>query len=76
VQYSILDQRPGAKMAAAANERGIKILAYGTLLGGFFSEKWLGQAEPKGFETVSQQKVGVMVGGVCVYVMLLGGKRG
>ena len=27
VQYSILDQRPNAKMAAAANERGIKILA-------------------------------------------------
>lgn len=57
VQYSILDQRPGAKMAAAAEQRGIKILAYGTLLGGFFSDKWLGQPEPRGFETVSQQKV-------------------
>lgn len=57
MQYSILDQRPGARMAAAANDRGIKILAYGTLLGGFFSDKWLGQAEPRGFETVSQQKV-------------------
>lgn len=52
-------------MAPAADERGIKILAYGTLLGGFFSDKWLGQAEPKGFETVSQQKVkkGVLMGG-------------
>lgn len=57
VQYSILDQRPDVKMAPAAAERGIQILAYGTLLGGFFSEKWLGQAEPRGFETVSQQKV-------------------
>lgn len=66
VQYSILDQRPNTKMAKAAEERGIKILAYGTLLGGFFSEKWLGQAEPRGFETVSQQKVRFNVYGVCL----------
>ena len=52
VQYSLLDQRPNAKMAAAAAERNIQILAYGTLLGGFFSEKWLGAPDPKGFETV------------------------
>ena len=61
VQYSLLDQRPAAKMAAAADARGIKILAYGTLLGGFFSERWLGQPEPKAFETVSQQKASLSV---------------
>jgi hypothetical protein len=60
VQYSILDQRPKARMEALAKERNIAILAYGTLLGGFFSERWLGQKEPRNFETVSQQKVGEM----------------
>lgn len=57
VQYSVLDQRPGARMGAAAKERNISLLAYGTLLGGFFSEQWLGKPDPKGFDTVSQQKV-------------------
>ena len=58
VQYSVLDQRPGARMGAAAKERGISLFAYGTLLGGLLSEKWIGQPDPKQFETVSQQKVG------------------
>lgn len=57
VQYSLLDQRPKVKMEKAALDRDIKILAYGTLLGGFLSERWMKQNEPKVFETVSQQKV-------------------
>jgi aryl-alcohol dehydrogenase-like predicted oxidoreductase len=57
VQYSLLDQRPKVKMEKAALDRDIKILAYGTLLGGFLSERWIKQNEPKVFETVSQQKV-------------------
>ena len=39
VQYSILDQRPDKLMAPFFKNQGIKILSYGTLLGGFFSEK-------------------------------------
>lgn len=46
VQYSILDQRPNKKMAPFFAKHGIKILSYGTLLGGFFSEKYLGVDEP------------------------------
>jgi aryl-alcohol dehydrogenase-like predicted oxidoreductase len=56
VQYSLLDQRPSVLMAPAMLERNMQILAYGTLLGGFFSENWKGKDDPKGFETVSQQK--------------------
>ena len=46
VQYSILDQRPDKAMAPFFAKHGIKILSYGTLLGGFFSEKYLGVDEP------------------------------
>jgi aryl-alcohol dehydrogenase-like predicted oxidoreductase len=46
VQYSILDQRPNKLMTPFFAKHGIKILSYGTLLGGFFSEKYLGADEP------------------------------
>jgi len=46
VQYSILDQRPDKLMAPFFAKHGITILSYGTLLGGFFSEKYLGADEP------------------------------
>ena len=46
VQYSILDQRPQKVMTPFFAKHGIKILSYGTLLGGFFSEKYLGIDEP------------------------------
>ena len=46
VQYSILDQRPDKLMAPFFAKHGIKILSYGTLLGGFFSEKYIGVDEP------------------------------
>jgi aryl-alcohol dehydrogenase-like predicted oxidoreductase len=46
VQYSILDQRPDKLMASFFAKHGIKILSYGTLLGGFFSEKYLEVDEP------------------------------
>jgi len=44
-------------MAKLAKEKGIGLLAYGTLLGGFFSDKYLNTPPPSSFETVSQQKV-------------------
>ncbi len=48
VQYSLLDRRPRKGMAAAALDHGIALFCYGTVAGGFFSEKWLGTAEPSG----------------------------
>ncbi len=48
VQYSLLDRRPQTAMAATGRQRGVQLLCYGTLAGGFFSERWLGEAEPAG----------------------------
>ena len=47
VQYSILDQRPEKLMTPFFAKHKIKILSYGTLLGGFFSEKYLDADEPQ-----------------------------
>src|SRR2546421_150949 len=47
VQYSIVDRRPEAGMAAFCGDHGITMLAYGTLLGGLLSEKYLGRPEPQ-----------------------------
>ncbi len=46
VQYSILDKRPEKIMTAFCKENNIQLLSYGTLLGGFISEKYLGSPEP------------------------------
>jgi aryl-alcohol dehydrogenase-like predicted oxidoreductase len=63
VQYSLVDRRPEAKMAAFCQEHGITLLAYGTLLGGLLSEKYLGLAEPGRGEltTASLQKYTRMI---------------
>jgi len=46
VQYSLLDRRPAAEMSRLAKERGFGLLCYGSVLGGFLSERWLGTPEP------------------------------
>jgi aryl-alcohol dehydrogenase-like predicted oxidoreductase len=63
VQYSILDQRPEEKMVPFCIKHDIKLLAYGTLLGGFFSKKYLGKPEPTraDLDTLSLQKYKNMI---------------
>ena len=46
VQYSLLDRRPAHRLVPEAGARGVQLLCYGTLAGGFFSERWLGAPEP------------------------------
>ena len=46
IQFSILDQRPKIKMIPFCQKNNIRIFGYGTLLGGFLSEKYLGVFEP------------------------------
>jgi len=46
IQYSILDQRAEKLMTPFCQKHGISLLAYGTLLGGFLSEKYLDSPEP------------------------------
>jgi len=48
ISYSLIDRRGSGDMADYCDQAGIKILAYGTLCGGFISNKWLGKAEPTG----------------------------
>ncbi len=46
VQYSLLDRRPRYGMADLCARSGIHLLCYGSLAGGFLSERWLGCDEP------------------------------
>lgn len=47
VQYSLIDARPHRALAKAALEHDFRILCYGSVAGGFLSDRWLGVAEPK-----------------------------
>lgn len=46
VCFSLLDQRAAGDMLHVCEQYGVKLLAFGTLAGGFLSNRWLGQAEP------------------------------
>jgi aryl-alcohol dehydrogenase-like predicted oxidoreductase len=46
VQYSLLDRRPEHGLARIARERGVQLLCYGTIAGGFLTDAWLGRPEP------------------------------
>lgn len=46
VQYSLLDDRPTAAMVDFCRAHAIVLLCYGTVAGGFLSERWLGTDEP------------------------------
>ncbi|KQR71689.1 aldo/keto reductase [Rhizobium sp. Leaf341] len=47
LQYSLLDRRPEKRMAALARDAGFALFCYGTVAGGFLSDRWLGMAEPE-----------------------------
>lgn len=46
VQYSLLDDRPTKGMVDFCRTRGISLLCYGTVCGGFMSERWLDKPAP------------------------------
>jgi len=46
VQYSLLDRRPAAQLVPLARARGMQLLCYGALAGGFLTDAWLGRPEP------------------------------
>ena len=56
--HSLIDQRASGKMSEVCKQYGVKILAFGTLAGGFLTEKWLGKSEPTqdDLETWSEMK--------------------
>jgi uncharacterized repeat protein (TIGR04076 family) len=48
LQYSLLDARPENGMIEFCRQHGIALLCYGTVAGGFLSDRWLGEPEPAG----------------------------
>ncbi|MCX7684020.1 MAG: aldo/keto reductase [Acetobacteraceae bacterium] len=46
VSFSLLDRRAAGEMSAYCLENGVRLLAYGTLGGGFLSDRWVGAPEP------------------------------
>ena len=46
VCFSLLDRRAAGAMTEVCRTHGVRLLAYGTLAGGFLSERWLGRDEP------------------------------
>ena len=76
IQYSLIDRRPEVRMAPFCRERGVHLLAYGTVCGGLLSERYLGRPEPRisTLDTASLQKYKRMVdawGGWGVFQELL-----
>lgn len=53
VCYSLLDQRASKSMHEFCLSHNVRILAFGTIAGGFLSEKWLGKPEPMISESLS-----------------------
>ncbi len=56
--HSVIDQRASLQMKHVCETYNVKLLAFGTLAGGFLTDKWLGKSEPKDKEltTWSQMK--------------------
>jgi aryl-alcohol dehydrogenase-like predicted oxidoreductase len=46
LQYSLIDLRPERGMVDFCRQHGIHLFCYGTIQGGFLSNRWLGQPDP------------------------------
>ena len=60
VCFSLLDRRAAGALSDVCRARGVRLLAYGTLAGGWLSNRWLGRPEPEWERTGSwsQMKYG------------------
>lgn len=47
VCYSLIDQRASLAMTDLCLQHNIKLLAFGTIAGGFLTDKWLSKSEPQ-----------------------------
>lgn len=56
VSFSLIDRRAAGHLAETCKQHGVRLLAYGTLCGGFLSERWLGKPEPEGVKDWSGSK--------------------
>lgn len=56
VQFSLLDQRPSGGFAEIARQNNVRLLTYGSLAGGFLTDRWLGAGDP-GFDLENRSLV-------------------
>jgi aryl-alcohol dehydrogenase-like predicted oxidoreductase len=75
VQYSLLDARAENGLVELCRKHDVHLLCYGSVAGGFLSDRWLGQAEPlPPFENRSLTKYKLIIdnfGGWELYQRLL-----
>jgi len=56
VSFSLIDRRAGGPLSDLCRKSGVKLLAYGTLCGGFLSDRWLAKPEPSSLPDWSRSK--------------------
>jgi aryl-alcohol dehydrogenase-like predicted oxidoreductase/enamine deaminase RidA (YjgF/YER057c/UK114 family) len=56
VSFSLIDRRAADSLSDLSGRTGVKLLAYGTLCGGFLSEAWLNRTEPESLADWSRSK--------------------
>lgn len=56
VSFSLLDRRAAGRMTQFCGAAGVRLLAYGTLGGGFLTDRWAGKAEPASVPDWSKSK--------------------
>ena len=61
VQYSLLDRRVEQSLGQYCVANGIGIIAFGTVAGGFISERYLGAKEPSEYATRSNVKYKLII---------------
>ena len=74
VVTSLIDRRAMGPLAQVCAEHNVHLLVYGTMLGGFLSERWLGQPEPVDIPDWSKMKYKRFIdqtGGWAVYQNIL-----
>lgn len=74
IQYSLLDRRPAVALAGLCAQSSLRLLCYGTLAGGFLTERWLGASEPADLSNRSLIKYKLIIdefGGWAQYQTLL-----
>ena len=79
VQYSLLDRRPERALTSASDELGFAMLCYGTLAGGFLTDRWRRVAHPPSdWSNRSLEKYALIIedaGGWRAFQQLLEGLR-
>jgi aryl-alcohol dehydrogenase-like predicted oxidoreductase/enamine deaminase RidA (YjgF/YER057c/UK114 family) len=56
VSFSLIDRRASGPLSDLCRKSGVKLLAYGTLCGGFLADGWLGKREPSSLPDWSRSK--------------------